>query len=261
MQPLTTLTERISVVREALKAADYATQARDYELRVLDERVKKYGQNEASEKEAADIFKKYAPKIIEARTVAKTIKKEIEEYKPAWLSVEHILSTRPVSATGENLFQAKDASVEAMTRMSMSAELKNATATQLHLRAADAKQSFRYGELFLIYQEMNSRDTKSPGWAPIDLSGVVLHDQHKAKGLFSELTVSVMAAEQMALNAIGARIDPTDKLAFGHAVVDMESYNTNPPPAYQPTIQTAAERPETTIEKLSRGYADKAKEA
>lgn len=258
MRSLDELNSRVGALRTVLANAENSELNRKYELDKLAAVVEQYGETEAMKAEKKAIFEKYAKSIIEARQTALAIKQELDEAADCWLDVEHVLSTRPVSETGSNLFQAKDSGVEAMARLSLSNELKNVQNDQLHLRAKDAKQAFRYGELFLINQEMNTR-TESPGWKPIDLTGVMLPDQHKARQIFAEVNASTMAVEHMATVAIGGTVDSVATLTLGHAIAALEALNC-PVPEYQHTAKPATAKTPTAIERLAAGHADAKKE-
>lgn len=228
MKPISVMNAQLEEIRKALTEADYAEITYKSEREKLSALTEEFDASPEviREKETA-LREKYAPIIVNARITAEKIKGELQESAEAWLSSEHILSTRPVSTpSSSNMFKPADANAESMARLSLISELKTIGADQLHIRANEARREHRYGELYLINQENNTR-TDSVGWNPVDLSGLNLPDQVKAKQIFAECNATAMTLDHMAKVTLGGTVSAVEKLALGHAIEEMEALNVS----------------------------------
>ena len=192
------------------------------ELEKIAKEREHYGPSEMLSKKEFDTRAEHAEMILEQYQLIIATDTELAGYRDAWMDVEHVLSTRPVSAKmGEHIEKPMDANNEALQRLAMATELKNCSTKELTARAGKALRDKKHGELYLIHKENVTRQG-SPGWEPVDLSGVVLPDQRQAKQIFAFSRAARLNMAVLEKSARGVVVDPMEKLSYGHALTELE---------------------------------------
>ncbi|MBA3007715.1 MAG: hypothetical protein FP810_14305 [Desulfocapsa sp.] len=192
------------------------------ELEKIAKEREHYGHSEMLSKKEAEIRAEHSAAVIEHYQAVVAADDELAGYRDNWMDIEHILSTRPVSAPmGQHIFKPMNQNDESLQRLALATELKNCSAKELTARAGEAMRDKKHGELYLIHKENVTRQG-SPGWEPVDLSGVVLPDQRQAKICFAYSRAARLNMAILEKSARGVHVDPTEKLSYGHALTELE---------------------------------------
>jgi hypothetical protein len=157
---------------------------------------------------------KATPAIYETLGKMNAIHQELVKDERFWQDKRFLLSTKPLTEplNAHPGAPAKDAGVEAMSRIAKMTEFSKLDAEQLHLAAENAKREGRFAELHLLTLENNSRDQRQPGWQAIDLADVVLDDQEQALRLFGEARKMSNGISLAMKTAEGKTASPIDKI-------------------------------------------------
>ncbi|MBU4236658.1 MAG: hypothetical protein KKI01_10065 [Proteobacteria bacterium] len=223
MKDIYSLAVKQSGIASAKKEAHAVMEVLKKELQTIDKEREQYGASKILDKKEQETREKYSALILGHYQVVVSADDELAGYKDNWMNIEHILSTRPVSAKmGEHIFKAMDQNNEAVQRLALATELKNCSCIELSTRAGEAMMENRHGELYLIHQENRTRKG-SPGWEPIDLTGIKFPDQIQAKKIFSEAKATRLEMAILEKTARGVMVDPLEKLIYGHALEEMEA--------------------------------------
>lgn len=176
----------------------------------------------------AEARSKATPAICETLGKINALHEGLVKSAAPWKDKRFILAAKPLTEPLNGIpgAPAKDAGVEAMTRLAKMTEFSKLDADLLHALAEDAKREGRFAELHLLALENNSRDQRQPGWKAIDLADVVLDDQRQALELFTEAHRIANGISSALKAAEGKPVSPTDRISAARGC---------PPPLIHPT--------------------------
>lgn len=215
MKSLTDITTAIENVRKFQATATTAAAALENELQKVN--ASRFDADYKQE-QTRMLRAKFTPPISEALQAVTTISRELSTSKAAWSSKQNVLARRSLTAPAGDLNTAKDAGLEAVSRLAILTELKLMPDTMLHALADTAKADpYKQGLLHLITLENNSRAGVSPVYEPISLDDVDLPDQQNALSAITEAEGVRYVLENTAKAALGGRVNPIDRLAAGRA--------------------------------------------
>lgn len=210
-------------VQQARQTVQTMVEKMNRELAIIAGKGKQYGVTPILQAEEVEIRNKYADMILTSYQTVSEADIELAGHRDAWLDIEHVLSTRPVSKMmAPHIYKPADPDSEARQRAAIIAELKNCSVKELSRRAEEAKKNGRHGELYLIYTENNTR-AGQPGHEGIDLTGLHLPDQLQARRIFAEADCVKKELLIAARTARGVVVDPMEKLSYGHALAELEA--------------------------------------
>lgn len=212
MKNLGQITATLNLVKQHKQTADTAANQLDAALNKLQDATRTPAWIEAETLKARN---QYVPVIANAFNEVGKISIELLDSKPAWDSIEFVLSTRPITKPS-GLFQpAQDAALEAAVRLQTMAEFSKMPLNLLRLHATAALASNQLGLFYLANLENNTKSAE-PGYQAYDLASIELPDRTQALANISEAKAIHGQLEIMWRTASGRQVSAVDRLGIAY---------------------------------------------
>lgn len=225
MLPLQSIEETLKTMRTHQATAKRLLEALNAEIVSISADTTR--NQDYKDKKIVEARSKATPAIYETLGLINKEHKKLVKASIFWKDKQFVLSQKPLTeAKGAwSGAEAKDAGVEATSRLAKMMELSKMENAHLQLAADDAKQWKRYGELYLILLENSSRDVSAPSWKHIDLGDVVLEDQTAVLDLIREAGAMQYSISFQLKEAQGINLSAVDRLAAARMTAAVQPLN------------------------------------
>ncbi|GEM_PF-2600705 len=172
---------------------------------------------EVIREKTAEIREKHAGTIRDNFSQIRELSDSMAGARQFWSNKSFILSTRPASETvnGHAATAAKDAGIEATTRLQMMTEFQRMPTELLRLRVLAEKSAAMAGSpaggLYLASMEYATR-SQAPDYEAISLDDVVLEDQRQALQMLDAVKAAETSTEHLFRQSLGQTITATDRI-------------------------------------------------